>query len=190
MPSGGVAGGPRALRRYVAVLVPPVVVALFAAVAAALWPFVFPTGDEPFGDGPVVALGGNVPRVERAVAIVDEPGAPRPLILSAGSIEAGRQLGVDCRPPAVLCVDPVPHNTYGEARTIAALQGEHGWANVTAVTDPFHLTRSRLLFERCVDVPVRVVASGPETRSRPHRLLMAVRELASAAASFVVQRAC
>jgi uncharacterized SAM-binding protein YcdF (DUF218 family) len=190
MAPDAVASGPRALRRYVAVLVPPVVLVLLLGAAAALWPFVFPSGDEPFGDGPVVALGGNVPRVERAVAIVDETGAPRPLVLSAGSIEAGRQLGIACRPPEVLCIEPVPHNTYGEARTVAVLQGEHGWANVTAVTDPFHLTRSRLLFERCVDVPVRVVVSGPETRSRPHRLLVAVRELASAAASFVVQRSC
>jgi uncharacterized SAM-binding protein YcdF (DUF218 family) len=156
----------------------------------ALWPFAFPTSDEPFDDGPVVALGGNEARVTRAADLVEGASNPRVLVLSAGSIDAGRMLGIDCDPPRVRCVDPQPSNTFGEAVMVDAMVAEHGWEQVTVVTDPFHLTRSRLLFRRCLEVPVRLVATETDAPFPGGRLPRAVRELTSAAASFVVQRDC
>jgi uncharacterized SAM-binding protein YcdF (DUF218 family) len=163
---------------------------VLVAGATALWPFVFPSSDEPFAGGPVVALGGNEARVERAAGIVETSTSERALVLSAGSIEAGEELGIACDPPAVLCVQPRPNNTFGEARMISAMVAVHGWDEVTVVTDPFHLTRSRLLFRRCLDVPVRVVASDTDAPFPGGRLARVARELASATASFVVQRDC
>jgi uncharacterized SAM-binding protein YcdF (DUF218 family) len=178
------------VRRGVTIGAIVVLVVVLVVGAAALWPFVFPSSDEPFTDGPVVALGGNEARVERAAGIVEASASERPLVLSAGSIEAGAELGIGCDPPAVLCVEPRPSNTFGEARMVAAMAADHGWREVTVVTDPFHLTRSRLLFRRCLDVPVRVVASDTDAPFPGGRLARPARELASATASFVVHWDC
>jgi hypothetical protein len=171
--------------------------------ALAVWPFLFPTSDAPFDDGPIVALGGDPSRPATAIALATtstadpDPvsaaasGTDRPLVFSATAIgEARRDHGLACDPPAVSCLHPHPVNTYGEAIGVADLIEVHGWDRVTVVTSPHHVTRSRLLFERCVDVPVRVVASDQPARAPLVRVRLAIRELASAAASFVVQRGC
>jgi uncharacterized SAM-binding protein YcdF (DUF218 family) len=177
-------------RRWLVVLLTGL--GLVVAVAAvALWPFLATTSDEPFAAGPVVALGGGSDaRVERAADIVASSRGPRELILSAGAIETGETLGLDCDLPRVRCIDPDPVNTFGEARTVAALAADRGWSQVTVVTEPFHTTRSRLLFQRCLDLPVRVVATEPDPGPSVGDLPRGVRELVSAARSFVTQRNC
>jgi uncharacterized SAM-binding protein YcdF (DUF218 family) len=165
------------------------VLVLFCGVFAA-WPFLFPTSDEPFYDGPIVALGGNPARVATAAELAAATTPPREVVLLADAIDAGEELGLACDPPRVHCVYPDPVNTFGEAILVDEMAGERGWDRVTVVTDPFHLTRSRLLFDRCLDVPVRLVASDTDDPFPTGRLFRAARELASAAASFVVQRGC
>jgi uncharacterized SAM-binding protein YcdF (DUF218 family) len=166
------------------------VVVVLVGLLAALWPFLFPTSDEPFPDGPVIALGGNVARVSTSAELVDGADELRELVLSAGSIGAAAKLGIACDPPAVQCVSPAPMNTFGEAILVDRMVADHGWERVTVVTDPFHLTRTRLLFRRCLDVPVRVVGTDTDDPFPTGRLFRASRELASATASFVVQRDC
>jgi uncharacterized SAM-binding protein YcdF (DUF218 family) len=167
-----------------------VLAVVLVAVSVALWPFLFPTSDEPFVDGPVVALGGNEARVTASAELVDAADEPRELVLLADSIVAAAELGIACDPPAVHCVFPEPMNTFGEAILVDRMVGDRGWKQVTVVTDPFHVTRSRLLFHRCLDVPVRVVAIETDDPFPTGRLFRASRELASATASFVVQRDC
>jgi hypothetical protein len=183
---------PRTQRRppWVLPVVGASVLALLGA-GVALWPFLFPTSDDPFGEGPIVALGGNPSRPATAVELATASEPPRPLVFSSTAIvEARRDHGVACDPPAVSCMHPQPVNTYGEALGVAELVEDHGWSQVTVVTSPHHVTRTRLLFRRCLDVPVRVVASDEPPPAPLVRARLAVRELASAAASFVVQRGC
>jgi uncharacterized SAM-binding protein YcdF (DUF218 family) len=164
--------------------------AVLLVFLVALWPFLFPTSDAPFHDGPVVALGGTEVRVTTSAELLDAVGGRRELVLSAESVAHGEGLGIDCDPPAVHCVHPEPRNTFGEAILVDRMVGDRGWEQVTVVTDPFHVTRSRLLFRRCLDVPVRVVATETDDPFPTGRLFRASRELASATASFVVQRDC
>jgi uncharacterized SAM-binding protein YcdF (DUF218 family) len=130
--------------------------------------FGWPPGGTPHELGPVVVLGGgHGDRFALGRELATSP-TPRELVLMAG---AGRELesaGGSCGDDRVRCVEPEPHNTYGEALAVAALAGEHGWPAVTVVTSEYHVTRTRLIFSYCVDVPTRVVASssglGPGTR--------------------------
>jgi hypothetical protein len=122
--------------------------------------FGWPPGGTPHELGPVVVLGGgHGDRLALGRELATSP-APRELVLMAG---AGRELetaGGSCDDEHVRCVEPEPHNTYGEALAVADLSTEHDWPAVTVVTSEYHATRTRLLFAYCVDVPTRVVASS------------------------------
>jgi len=49
----------------------------------------------------------------------------------------------------VVCFEARPYNTRGEARGVARLAREHGWTRIVVVSSTFHLTRVKLLFQRC-----------------------------------------
>lgn len=83
----------------------------------------------------------------------------RELVLSADAAEAGDDAGYGCARDGVQCVTPVPEGTFAEAAMVTKLAREHGWQAVTVVTSEYHVTRTRLLFGYCMDVPTRVVAS-------------------------------
>jgi hypothetical protein len=163
---------------------------LVLTLVLAIVPFLFPRSDLPFEQGPVVALGGNPARAVTAADIVEDPAARRPLLLSAWQETDSRATGLRCQAEGITCVDPVPVITYGEARVVGELARQHGWTQVTVVTSEHHVTRSRLLFERCVDVPVAVLAGPRDEHRWPARILRAFRELTSASVSFLVHRDC
>jgi uncharacterized SAM-binding protein YcdF (DUF218 family) len=149
--------------------------------------FVSPTVDEAAAAGPVVVLGGSTARVERGFELADAtPG--RELVLSASARFAG-EIGRSCDEDAVRCVEPDPLTTWGEAQLIAELARDERWPAATVVTDPFHLPRSRLLFERCLDVPVAMVATAPRGETRVP-VGVALREAAASAVSWVIYRGC
>jgi uncharacterized SAM-binding protein YcdF (DUF218 family) len=66
----------------------------------------------------------------------------------------------------VVCLDPQPDKTRSEARAAAELARKRGWQRLIVVTDKVHVSRARLLFERCVEGAVTVVAAPtpPELR--------------------------
>jgi uncharacterized SAM-binding protein YcdF (DUF218 family) len=64
----------------------------------------------------------------------------------ARSLCAGRTKVARVR---VLCFQPNPFSTQGEARAVARLARAHGWSRVVVVTSTFHVTRARMLFRRC-----------------------------------------
>jgi uncharacterized SAM-binding protein YcdF (DUF218 family) len=51
----------------------------------------------------------------------------------------------------VLCFEPKPFSTQGEARAIDRLARQHRWTGIVAVTSTFHVTRAHLLIRRCYD---------------------------------------
>lgn len=131
------------------------VVALLALVA---WLYVWPPTGEPLPDGPVVVLGGGEgERLVAALDLVGEPEVGRELVLSEGASAEWESMGRTCRVDEVRCIEPRPGNTYGEALTVARLARERGWPRLTVVTSDYHVTRTRLYFDRCVDAEVRVV---------------------------------
>jgi hypothetical protein len=161
---------------------------LATAVLVPSWWFatnwLWPDPAEPFDAGPVVVLGGAGERVPVGVALAD--GGQRELVLSSSAAILYEQRGGDCDRDLVRCVEPIPATTFGEAQLVGSLARAEGWAHVTVVTTATHVPRSRLLFERCVDVPVAVVAT-PTTRDARY-LSRAIKEAAGTLVQAVQHR--
>jgi uncharacterized SAM-binding protein YcdF (DUF218 family) len=119
-----------------------------------------PPAGEAFPTGPVVVLGGGTgDRVELGIELVTSSTERRELVLSADAAEDAEEAGHGCEARGVRCVVPEPEGTFMEASMITTLAREEGWETVTVVTSEYHVTRTRLLFGYCMDVPTRVVAS-------------------------------
>lgn len=102
----------------------------------------------------VLVLGGlNTPeRTERALAMVSA-GLTDTVVLSVPNPISDRLAAHTCRnPPAgvhVLCFNPDPPTTRGEARELGRLAARYGWTRVAVVTSKYHVSRSRLIIGRC-----------------------------------------
>jgi uncharacterized SAM-binding protein YcdF (DUF218 family) len=109
------------------------------------------TGAIPGQADAIVVFAGEQARVVLALRLVDE-GRADVLVVSDG--EANPQVSGSCgqqEPVRVLCPRPDPLDTRGEARMFARLAQENGWHDLIAVTGDYHLTRARLLLDRCWD---------------------------------------
>jgi hypothetical protein len=115
-------------------------------------------------DGPVFVLGGGADRLPFALTLPGVPGPTRPLWVSAHSDEALAREGLSCADEHVVCAQPEPASTYGEALLLARLAHSHAAlgaspdATVTVVTSTFHVPRTRYQFATCPGPEVVVVA--------------------------------
>ena len=140
------------LRRVLVVLA----VLVAAWLAASLVLFVWPpaeTGAPAHADA-IVMLSGSKHRLPPAEMLIRRGVAP---VLALSSVartpkwKAARRL---CRAGSydraqVLCFNANPYSTEGEARTVAEIARRRGWRSIVVVSSTFHLTRAKLLFERC-----------------------------------------
>lgn len=111
----------------------------------------------------VVVLAGERERLPVALDLVAQGG--QPLLVSIGpgpGNAAARRLCADPGDLPVLCFEPHPMTTQGEARAVGRLVQQHGWRSVTVVSSSYHLPRARVLVERCTDAAVEVQAARPE----------------------------
>ena len=91
-----------------------------------------------------------------------------PTLVLAGQADFAEAEGL-CRasvPYEVVCLRPVPYSTRSEARATAELAADRGWRRLVVVTSTFHVTRSRLLFRRCVAGHVDVIGAQPRSGPR------------------------
>ncbi len=133
-------------------------VLVLALIGLNLRLFVWPAS-EPLhhADAIVVLAGGNGERLDRALELAREGVAPT-LAVSFGS---DRLCGSD--PPFTLvCFRPSPDNTRGEAEAIGRLAQAHGWNDIVLVTSTSHVTRARLLVERCYSGQLQVAPATPD----------------------------
>ncbi len=49
----------------------------------------------------------------------------------------------------ITCFRPDPATTRGEAEHVRALAADHGWTSIVVVTSTYHVSRARMLFQRC-----------------------------------------
>ena len=132
------------------------IVALWLAVVAIL--FVWPPADSgppTHADVVVVLSGGLNRRLDPAIALVRRGVAPV-LAVSGAFLDphwtkAHRLCRHELGPThfRVLCFEPRPYSTQGEARAIARLARAHGWTRIVVVTSTYHVTRARMLIRRC-----------------------------------------
>jgi uncharacterized SAM-binding protein YcdF (DUF218 family) len=89
----------------------------------------------------------------------------------------------------VTCLRPDPDTTRTEVREAARLANREGWRSLVLVTSTFHVTRARLLLDRCFDG--RVDSVGTDLPAGIHltpRLLL--REWGGLAQAAVLKRSC
>lgn len=164
-------------------------VAAWLAATAVL--FFWPDEDSPTrADAVVVLAGSRGQRLEAALRLMRRGVAPV-LVISDGfdpSVPAANRL---CASGAagfeVLCFRPEPYSTRGEAEDVATIAARHGWRSLVLVTSDYHVTRARILFERCF--PGRVEAVGirfPRT-SLPS---LVVSEWAKLVYALAIDRSC
>jgi uncharacterized SAM-binding protein YcdF (DUF218 family) len=153
--------------------------------------FVWPVTDDPGrADAVVVLDGGSGERLDEARALMERDVAPTLAISAGRELDPDEADGLCSRPQQfeVVCFTPTPDSTRGEARALATLAREHGWTDVVLVTSTYHVTRARLLVERCFDGRVDVVAASPP--ARPLHWIAAVGHEWAAMLDATIRRTC
>ncbi len=172
------------MRRSLVVAALVLVVVATVAGVLRLWP----RDDVVTAPAAVVVLGGaGAERTELGRDLATEHAAV--LVLSSSAQVFGTRLGLDCD-VEVVCIDPVPVTTRGEARAVAALAADRGWEHVTVATSRHHTSRARLLFQQCLGERVSVVGATRADGSWWPGVRRVAREFVGAIAGVTVQRAC
>jgi uncharacterized SAM-binding protein YcdF (DUF218 family) len=125
--------------------------------------FVRPREDAPEDADAVVVLSGSGRyRLPRALELMRAGVAPT-LVISNGLDPGWRQARRLCRDGEprfrVICFVPNPDSTQGEAEAVGRLAVGRDWRSVVLVTSRFHVTRARMLFERCFDGDIGAVGT-------------------------------
>jgi uncharacterized SAM-binding protein YcdF (DUF218 family) len=153
--------------------------------------FIWPHADSPQrADAVVVLSGGRKYRLEKGLELVRRKVADT-LVISDGEVEGWPEANRLCDGGAdgftVVCFTPRPYSTQGEAQAVRRLAREHDWRSVTIVTSTFHVFRTRMLFERCLDGDVDVVGARYKLRYLPSAVFWETGKLAYA---LTVDRDC
>jgi uncharacterized SAM-binding protein YcdF (DUF218 family) len=123
---------------------------------------VHPRTDQPRASDAILVLGplGADGRMKEAIKLARAGIAPHLVISVANDYDrvhgycAKKLPNVD-----VTCFSPNPPTTQGEARELTALAGRHNWRRVVVVTSRYHLSRARLILDRCYKGDLTMVAS-------------------------------
>lgn len=100
-------------------------------------------------------------RSDRGLALMSEHFA-KTLVISVQSEEQRRVKSACANAnPAytVICFQPFPKTTRGEAEEVGRLARTHGWKKIMVITSKYHVSRARMLFERCLDGTLLVNAA-------------------------------
>lgn len=131
-------------------------------VTAAL--FVFPRTKTPLrADAVVTFRGGLGERLDTAVGLM-HAGVAENLVIPNGNVASWPQANRLCQGDFdfdVVCPEPDPETTRGEARAIAEVARRNDWDHVVLVTSTYHVTRARTLLKRCFDGKVDAVEARP-----------------------------
>ena len=148
--------------------------------------FVVPVSDAAQPTDAFVVLGGDTftTRLDAAIVLARQhPGASL-VVSTPGSTPCPRFLRISS---PIICFQPDPSTTQGEARATAALAKANGWTSITVVTTADQVWRARLRFSRCYTGDLRVVQAPT---SMWIRLRSVPYEMAATVKAEIVQRGC
>jgi hypothetical protein len=163
-----------------------VAIVLLAAATARL--FIWPAQGMPGKVSAIVMLAGPGNLLGRAVDLAREHRAPF-LAISLGTPQSGNPCPARIPGVTVICFNPVPASTQGEAEFVGRLARKHNWRSIGIVTITPQDTRARLRIGRCFRGRVYVVTAPPDPAqtSWPYQIVYQWGALLKA---LIFQRSC
>lgn len=155
----------RHVRRWAYALL--AVLAAFSLVTA--WLFVWPPQGVPGRADAIVMLQGNGDRLQEAVQLAREHRAPL-LVISQGREGYGGPCVPAMSGVKVICFEPDPANTRGEAEFVGRLARQYHWQSVILVTVRAQDRRARLLASRCFSGSIYVSTVPLPLSQWPHEI--------------------
>lgn len=142
----------------------------------------------------------GMPATVSAIVMLDRPGNARNVALRLAREHRAPFLAIslgtpDSGPPCprpipgvkVICFNPAPATTQGEAEYVGRLAKRYHWHSIAVVTITPQDSRARLRFERCFAGPVYVVTTPIGLTSWPYETAY---EWGALVKALVFQRAC
>ena len=162
-----------------------VVIAMSAATARL---FIWPVQGMPTQVSAIVMMNGTGDRLDTALRLAWQHRAPF-VVISRGSPDYGH--GSVCAPAIpevkVICFDPSPSTTRGEAEFLGRLARQYHWQSVVLVTTTPQDSRARLRVERCFAGPVYVITASLPWTSWPYEIAY---EWAATVKALIFERSC
>lgn len=150
---------PSRLRRRLAGVTLAALGALALFVVAGLPLYVLPVVDEPRPVDAVLVLGPtNEAKLQTAQRLLEE-GLADTLVLSTPVGEFAEFCAAE-HDFEVLCFRPSPSTTQGEARELGSLAEARGWDSAMVIAMTPHITRARMIVERCFDGELAMISDG------------------------------
>ena len=109
------------------------------------------------------------------------------LVVSLGTPDSGPRCPRPIPEVKVICFNPAPITTQGEAEYVGRLARQYHWHSVAVVTITPQDSRARLRIERCFTGPVYVVTTPIALTSWPYEIAY---EWAALVKALVAQRGC
>lgn len=120
-------------------------------------------------DAVVVLSGDHGERLEAGLELMEQDVAATLVLVGAPDFAEADVLCRDMQDYEVVCLRPEPDpNTRGQARAVTALANTRAWRSLAIVTSTQHVTRARLLFDRCFRGDVAMIGAElpPEVSRR------------------------
>ena len=187
-PKGAQTSGRAVRRRRWRRLTVALIVLLAVVCVASARLFIWPAQGMPARVDAIVVLGGPGDRLGKGLELAHQGRAPV-LVVSLG-LQEPIPASV-CRPQGhawkVICFQPEPGTTQGEAEFVGRLAKQDRWRSVALVTTPDQDTRARIRFGRCFAGHIYVV-TAPLPASR--WIYEIAYQWAASFKAVVLQRSC
>ena len=159
---------------------------VIAGSAATARLFIWPDQGMPARVSAIVMLDSPGTTMSAALRLERQHRAPF-LVISQGTYLSGP----GCPPPIprvkLICFNPTPATTQGEAEFIGRLARKYHWHSIAVVTITAQDSRARLRVERCFPGPVYVVTRPVALTSWPYEIAY---EWGAMIKALVLQRSC
>jgi hypothetical protein len=148
--------------------------------------FVWPDQGMPARVSAIVMLDRPGNTVGAALSLARKDRAPY-LVISEGSYLSGYGCPSPIPRVKLICFNPVPATTQGEAEFVGRLAKKYHWHSIAVVTITPQDSRARLRVERCFSGPVYVVTRPVALPSWPYEIAY---EWGAMIKALVLQRSC
>jgi uncharacterized SAM-binding protein YcdF (DUF218 family) len=177
-------------RRRLRILAAALIIVLVGLCAASGALFIWPAQGMPLPArvDAIVVLGGQGDRLGKGLQLAHQGRAPV-LVISQGLPVPVP--GSMCRPHGqtlkVICFEPHPRSTRGEAEFVSRLARQYHWRSVVLVVTPDQVIRARMRFARCYGGKIYVATTPLPTLEWPYQIAY---QWAAMFKEVVLQRSC